>query len=411
MPRITGVRTVRLTGPCSNDRWLAHFRPERSVALVEISTDVGVTGLGETYAGYFFAEAVGPIVDFHADILTNAEPTGEPFDWDVPILVQRMRTCSAFWSRVGLGAAVIAGIEGALWDLKGKLCERPVWALLGDSSADDAAEILPTYATGGPAPWPIADLVSKLDFYRELGFDAAKVSTGYLDSATGQEVRADAVETEVAKYELVHQRYGDEFTLLLDGHMGHRVGPDRWNEQIASEVLAALAPHSPVFFEEPLGYHDVESYARLAAGPVTVAGGEQLTSVAEFEPYARAGAFNLVQPDAAWLGIWGYRSIAERFAASAPHSWGAGVAVMQNLHAAFATANTKIVEMIPAPGRLHTELWGDSVSMVGSRIRRPDAPGLGVRLTPEIEAEFAFVPGSGEFANVPGKKMPPPRRS
>lgn len=408
MARITGVRTIRLTGPCTNDPWLAHFRPERSVALIEVSTDVGVTGLGETYAGYFFAEAVTPIVDFHADILTGSEPIDEPHDWSVETLVDRMRTCSGFWSRVGLGAAVIAGIEGALWDLKGKLCEQPVWQLLAEPGAS-VPESLPTYATGGPSPWPVDKFLAKLDFYAELGFTAAKVSTGYLDSSDGQEVRHDPVQTEVDKYDLVTERFGDRFTLLLDGHMGHRVGPNRWDEKTATDVLTALAAYEPVFFEEPLSYHDVDSYARLAAGPVRVAGGEQLTSVAEFEPYARTKAFNLVQPDAAWLGISGYRTVAAKFPASAPHSWGAGVAVMQNLHAAFAASNTSIVEMIPAPGRLHTELWGDSISMDGSRIRRPDAPGLGVRLAPELADEFAFVPGSGEFANVHGKKMPPPR--
>lgn len=408
MARITGVRTIRLTGPCTDDPWLAHFRPERSVALIEITTDVGVTGLGETYAGYFFAEAVGPIVDFHADILTGSEPIGEPTDWSVETLVDRMRTCSGFWSRVGLGAAVIAGIEGALWDLKGKLSDRPVWTLLADD-ADAVPGSLPAYATGGPSPWPLPDFLAKLEFYAGLGFTAAKVSTGYLDTEDGREVAGDPVETEVAKYDLVTEHFGGDFTLLLDGHMGHRVGPERWDEATAGAVLTALAPHRPVFVEEPLGYHDVDSYARLAAGPVTVAGGEQLTSVAEFETYARNRAFNLVQPDAAWLGISGYCTVAGLFEASAPHSWGAGVAVMQNLHAAFAAGNTAIVEAIPAPGRLHTELWGDSLTLQGSRIVRPDTPGLGVRITPELEAEFEFVPGSGEFAGVPGKPVPPPR--
>lgn len=403
MARITGVRTICLTGPCTNDPWVAHFRPQRSAALVEVSTDVGVTGLGETYAGYFFAEAVAGIVDFHAPILIGSEPITDA-GWSVESLVGRMRTCSGFWSRVGLGAAVIAGIEGALWDLVGKLCDRPVWALLSDNAPDS----LPTYATGGPSPWPEEEFVRKLDCYAELGFDAAKVSTGHLDMLTGQERPHDPVPTEVAKYQLVAERYGGQFELLLDGHMGHRVGPERWDEATATEVLAALAPYAPSFLEEPLGYHDVDSYARLAAGELAVAGGEQLTSVAEFEPYARAGAFDVVQPDAAWLGISGYREVADRFTASAPHSWGAGVAVMQNLHAAFATANTTVVEMIPAPGRLHTELWGDSLSRDGSRVRRPDAPGLGVALTADHEAEFAFVPGSGEFSNVRGKVMAPP---
>ena len=78
---------------------------------------------------------------------------------------------------------------------------------------------------------------------------------------------------------------------------------------------------------------------------------------------------------------------------------------MQNLHAAFASPNTVIVELPPAAGPLHRELWGDSLIFADGRVARPDQPGLGIRLTDELEERFPFRPGMEEFSSVPGKLM------
>jgi L-alanine-DL-glutamate epimerase-like enolase superfamily enzyme len=89
----------------------------------------------------------------------------------------------------------------------------------------------------------------------------------------------------------------------------------------------------------------------------------------------------------------------------ASHAWGAGAAVMQNIHAAFATPSTLILEMPPAAGPLHTEVWGDSLQMVDGMIEAPTAPGLGVTLSEELKERYRFVPGVQEFVSVPGKVM------
>ena len=65
--RIVDVRTVLLTGPSTNDPYLGRTR--RSAAFIEILTDTELTGLGETYAGYFIPEAIPAIVDFYRPIL------------------------------------------------------------------------------------------------------------------------------------------------------------------------------------------------------------------------------------------------------------------------------------------------------------------------------------------------------
>jgi galactonate dehydratase len=393
---------VLLTGPCTADPYLLEARQLRSVALVEIHTDGPLIGIGETYAGYFCPEVVPAIVEFYRPILVDADPH------DIHTLWQRMYHCGNFWGRNGLGMAVLAGIEAALWDLKGKSLGLPVYELLGGRYHDR----LLAYATGGVSNWPHDRLKEKIDFYLGLGFRGFKVGAGYYDPATRTARPTPSpsaiVEMEASKAAMMRAHVGKEVAILMDGHMGNPLG-EAWDLSTARAVLKALEPFDLFFFEEPLPYSEPWSYGELARSTsVPIAGGECLTSHDEFRQFADLGAFDVAQPDAAWAGglaefIRIARLFDSRHQKIATHSWGAGVAQMQNIHAGFAAPNTLILEIPPAAGPLHTELWGEAFVMKDGYILPPEVPGLGVRLTDEIKATYPFVPGTGEFNSVPGK--------
>ncbi|MGN6813595.1 MAG: mandelate racemase/muconate lactonizing enzyme family protein [Thermomicrobiales bacterium] len=402
--KITDVRTILLTGPISNDPSMLALRKVRSAAFIEIHTDTSYTGIGETYLGYQFPEAVPPIVDFLKPILVNADTL------DIHTLRRRMFDCCAYWGRVGMAPAAISGIEAALWDLKGKMLGLPVHELLGGKHHDR----LPAYATGGVSNWPLDRLLAKVDHYLSLGFRAFKVGADYYEDASGTMGKlhnpAEIVDFEVAKVDALRRHVGPDVRILLDGHMGFRHGPDQWDLATAQAVLKALEPYDVFFFEEPLPYTDPQAYGELRRSTsVRVAGGESLATFEEFRQFADADSFAVAQPDAAWLTLSDFVNVGRMFALRhrwvASHAWGAGAAVMQNLHAAFATPNTLILELPPAAGPLHTEVWGDSLQMVDGQIVAPDTPGLGVTLSDELKAKYPFVPGSGEFVSVPGKVM------
>jgi galactonate dehydratase len=402
--KIVDVRTVLLTGPISNDPSMLAALSRRSAAFVEIETDSGLVGIGETYLGYHLPRVIPIIVDFFKPILVNAETL------DIHTLRQRMVDCSVYWGRVGLGPTVISAIEAALWDLKGKITGLPVYELLGGKCHDR----LPAYATGGASNWPLDRLLAKVDFYLGLGFTGFKVGGGFFDETTGKsgKIRNPAVivEFEVAKVEALRKHVGPDVKILLDGHMGFRHGPDQWDLPTTQNLLKALEPYDLFFFEEPLPYTDARSYAELRRSTtVRVAGGESLSTVEEFSRFAESDSFDVAQPDAAWLGMTDFVTIGRMFARQnrrvASHAWGSGGAVMQNIHVAFATPNTIILELPPAAGPLHTEVWGDSLQMVEGMVLAPTAPGLGVTLTDEIKETYPFVPGVEEFVNVPGKQM------
>jgi galactonate dehydratase len=95
--------------------------------------------------------------------------------------------------------------------------------------------------------------------------------------------------------------------------------------------------------------------------------------------------------------------LAERGRKIATHSWGAGAALMQNLHMAFAAPNTCILEIPPDYAGLHSEVVNGSFVLKDGFVLPPDRPGLGIVLTDETRRRYPFVPGSGEFNSVPGK--------
>lgn len=87
----------------------------------------------------------------------------------------------------------------------------------------------------------------------------------------------------------------------------------------------------------------------------------------------------------------------------ATHAWGAGGSLMQNIHCAFASPNTCILEIPPALGPLHAQAVGDSLRMREGHMLPPDTPGSGIQLTDSIKERFPFVPESGGCNPVPGK--------
>lgn len=403
--RITDVTCTLLTGPCTNDPYILAGRHVRSAAIIELHTDGPHTGVGESYAGYFCPELVKVAVEqFYRPILLGVDI----METGIATLWQRMYQCENFWGRVGLGPAVLSGIDGALWDLKGKILGLPAYELLGGRCHDK----LLCYATGGPSNWPPDRFRAKIDFYLSLGFRALKVGAGYWDDDKQAEVPANTpsaiVEMEAGKGALMRSHVGKDIAILMDGHMGNPLG-EAWDLPTAKAVLKALEPYDLFFFEEPLPYTNPWGYAELKRSTsIPVAGGECLTTINEFRQYADMDCLAIAQPDAAWSGgLLEFIKIARMFDARkikvATHSWGAGVAQMQNIHAGFAAPNTCILEIPPAPGPLHTELWGDSFVMKDGYVLPPTAPGLGVRITDEIKSKYPFVPGTGEFNSVPGK--------
>jgi L-alanine-DL-glutamate epimerase-like enolase superfamily enzyme len=294
--------------------------------------------------------------------------------------------------------------------LKGKHENKPVCELLGGLQHDSLA----AYATGGPSNFPKQQLAAKIDHYLALGFRGFKLGTGWLtDEGFAQPLDAEAAATlEVDKLAFVRDRYGAAVTVCLDGHMGNRPeGAGQWDVETAAAVCEAIEPFDLFFFEEPLHYDNPAGYSELCRRTnVPIAGGECLTGLPEWRVFIERDCFDIGQPDASYTGglqlcVEVARLLAERGRTVAMHSWGAGASLMQNIHVGFACPNTIMLEIAPDYGPLHSALIGDSLRLRDGHVLPPKNPGLGITLTEEVKRQFPFIPGSGEFNDVPGKQL------
>ena len=396
--KITDVKTVLLTGPCTGDPYLTEVRKLRSVAMIEIHTDTDLIGLGETYAGYFCPEVVPEIVAFYKPILV-----GQGVD-NIAELWGRCYRCGKFWGRVGLGTIVLSGIEAALWDLKGKMLGLPAFELLGGRKHEQ----LLAFATGGPSNYPEDRLRAKIEHYLSLGFRAVKLGAGAVQDGKRLRLTGAAADFEAQKLAMVKEHFGQGLQLMLDGHMDNR-SEGVWDLPTAQAVMRAVEPYNLFFFEEPLPYTDPWGYSELCRSTrVPIAGGECLTAMFEWRLFAERDCFDIGQPDAAFTGgleecLRVAAMLESRGRKIATHSWGAGGALMQNVHLGFAARNTCILEAPPAMGPLHREMVRESFSMKDGYVLPPQTPGLGIELSADIKERFPFVPGTGEFVSVPGK--------
>jgi len=235
--KITDVKTVLLTGPSGHDPYLQLVRKSRSSAFIEIHTDTELVGIGETLTGYHIPEIVPEIVEFFKPILVNIPDK----EINPRRLWERMYRCANFWARTGVGINVLAGIEGALWDLRGKMDKVPVHHLLGGCMHDK----LLCYATGCQSDYPWSELSRKIDLYRAAGFIAAKFGAGWFNAKTGESFKGitarDWAAMETEKLAAVREHAGRDFIICLDGHMSNvDEGKVGWDEGIARVVLQAL---------------------------------------------------------------------------------------------------------------------------------------------------------------------------
>lgn len=378
--KITSVRCMLLSAPYATPEdaeRVRHLRTGyRPAAFVRVETDAGIVGIGETYAGVYAPEAVRELVaQFEHDLVgLDALATLEGRE--------RLRLASYYWGRMGLSQSVLGGIEMALWDLKGKAFDQPVWQLLGGNAHDTIL----VYASGGNDK-PFDELRAELEGYLSRGYRAVKIRIN--------ELAEDAIEEKVA---FCRDVLGGGIGLAVDAAQGLSRRP--WPVKTALRIARRLEPYDLLWIEEPAEVTNYAGFAEIRRGThVPIAGGETVTSFVEAESYLRAGALDLFQPDATLIGgISAFRRVAQmcerNFLPVAVHAWCGGVGLMGNYHAAFATPNCTILELPSVPNPLRVEVLVEPLTIHDGALALPTAPGLGVELPPDLEERYPYRPGS-----------------
>ncbi|MER7199196.1 galactonate dehydratase [Streptomyces sp. CB01635] len=333
--------------------------------FVRVETDEGVVGWGEPVVEGR-AEPVRAAVEVLAEYLVGQDPLRIEDHWQV-------MTKGGFYRGGPVLSSAVAGLDQALWDIKGKTYGQPVHQLLGGP----VRERIRAYAwVGGDEPSEVRDAVSA---QVEAGFTAVKMNAGgrMTPLATREEVRACLLRAETAREVL-----GDERDFALDFH--GRVSPAN-----ARRLLPLLAEYAPLFVEEPVLSDHMQAVPDLVnASNIPIALGERLFTRREFLAPLQAGVA-VVQPDISHAGgiseLRRIAALAEMYGAHiAPHCPLGPVALAASLQVAFTTPNFLIQEQsIGIHYNKDAELL-DYVSdrepfrFVAGSLLRTERPGLGV---------------------------------
>ncbi|MGD0073648.1 MAG: mandelate racemase/muconate lactonizing enzyme family protein [Candidatus Binataceae bacterium] len=377
--RITAIEPILLTAPYGIEG--AHIS-KRSACFVEVSTDEGVTGIGETYAGVYVPELAAEIVRYFAQLLVGLDAAN-------PNAVYR----TAYWSssyfgRTGLTVMVLSAIEIALWDIMGKALGVPVHQLLGGAIHDS----LPVYASGGTPTLSLDQLAAQAAQAKAQGFKGFKMRANFFQYQP---------EVEAERVGAVRNAVGEGMMLALDAVQNFNLRP--WSVKQAARMLSRLERYDLSWAEEMLPPYDPLAYAELRRlSPIAISGGEGLTTATQFEQWLRAGAFDLAQPDATIIGGIGEARRACDAAAAhgvqvAMHVWGAAPALAANYQLAFTIPNCVILERPIMGNPLETELMTEPLVLENGHVRSSTIPGLGVRLTDELKEKYRYVPGTASL--------------
>ena len=372
--KITKVETLCLSRLHELERqWFtARYRTIKAdCAIVIIDTDEGLQGIGEACA-YGQPYQIRDWVSWFTPELVGKDPTDA-------------RCVPHPNGRSSSHDSAVAGIDAALWDIKGKAAGKRVCQLL----TGHPLERVHLYASSGCRyEWHNhpEQLIEEALGYIQQGYTAEKFRIGTEWAWDGV-----TVDRFLGLVRELTQTVAGRMELMLDGNC-------RFSEEQALPIAKELQRLGFAWFEEPISKDNIDGYARLcAAVDIPITGGESFTSLEQFRPYLEKKAYDFVQPDAGWCGISETMRIAEtaqRYGVhTCPHSWHNGLMAMANAHCIAALPTSHPLELCMIQGPLQ---WGILVEPPpienGSLVFTPK-PGLGVDLADGLPEKFPFVEG------------------
>jgi galactonate dehydratase len=358
----------------------------RYFIFVKLTTDHGVSGIGEVYVATFSPHVVARMVE---DVAARHVVGHDPFHIE------------AMWRAVygrGYGlrpditlVGVLSGLEMACWDIMGKELGKPVYELLGGRVHDRLRTYTYLYPPDGVdvyADHPVYDdsdaAAEQAAVAVERGFTAVKFDpVGRYSVFDGRQPSLEALDRTERMVRAIREAVGGRADLLVGTH-------GQFTSSGAVRLARRIEPYDPLWFEEPVPPDDPAAMAAVARQTtVPIATGERLTTKHEFARVLEARAASILQPNLGRCGglLEGKKiaALAEVHSAQiAPHLYCGPVVGAANIQLSTCSPNFLILEGIGDWGGFYAHILKTPIQWEDGYVIPPEAPGLGVELDEDV---------------------------
>lgn len=378
--RITDIKVTLMSYDLKDKSWVTATMLiwKSDAVLVEVFTDKGVVGIGES-SPYGGPEFLKKTIE---ESLKPALIGKNPFD---------VEYLAAAWGGPRPSYAAWAGIDAACWDIIGKVRHQPVYRLLGGASAQTRLRM---YASGGVEyAWydrPEA-LVEEAARCKEAGYTAYKFRIGTEWKNAGM-----TVQKYIPYLHKIRASVGPQMDLMQESNM-------RLSLEECLQLAPVLEELKFLWFEEPIRTNAegaLEGHLKIkqALPTVKISGGESRGSRFEFKEWIDRGAYGIVQPDCNVTGLteaWQIAQIANLTGKPCcPHNWHGGLTTMANAALVSAVPNRLVLELNQTYNPFKEEIFVDPLLVKNGYMTLPNKPGFGMELKPNIAAKYPYLPGN-----------------
>jgi galactonate dehydratase len=347
--------------------------------FLKIETDEGITGWGEPVIEGKAATVKAAVIELMENLI-GKNPMNIEDHWN-------MMYRSGFYRGGAILMSAIAGIDQALWDIKGKFYNAPVHQLLGGK----AREVIRVYSwIGGDRPSEVGIAAQKM---KTLGFTAVKMNATeelqYVDSF-------EKVDKAVQRVATVREAVGNAMDIGIDFH-------GRVHKPMAKILAKELEPFHPMFIEEPVLPENNEALKEIANHvAIPIATGERMFSRWDFKKILHDGYVDIIQPDLSHAGgiteCKKIISMAEAYdVAAAPHcplgpiALAACLQVDATCHNAFIQEQSLAIHYNQGSDLLDYLLEKDVFKYENGFVKIPEGPGLGIEINEEHLHKMAAI--------------------
>lgn len=382
--QITGIKSHVLQYDLEEELgYSQQYYAKRTAHLVEVTTDEGVTGWGECFGGGPVAFANKTIVErVIAPLVVGMDPHDREVIWHKVYNLLRDH------GQKGMPIQALSGVDIALWDIAGKVCNRPVYQLLGGAFRDR----IEVYGYG-------MMLQRKNDLIHRFAEESAAIKAAGFKSMKMK--IGLGPKTDIALVESVRNAIGDDTGLMVDANHAYTT-------REAISLGRKMEELGVYWFEEPVAPEDYAGYRDLCeALDMNVAGGEAEFTRWGFRDLIVGRCVDILQPEVCGLGgITEYQKVLAlaqaHFVPVINHVWGSAVAIGTNLHLLAALPDfpgaahpvQPMLEYDTTPNRFREELLKEplqireKVKAGGGSVALPEGPGLGVDPDPDFIKHF-----------------------